>query len=163
MAVGIADTLVLTFTEPEGTVQHLVFFRTGEPGGFVVAFRDNGIRVVDANLRAGIDTVLSFPEFNQPGSAPIVEIDGKRIENHLKAGRHIVIEPCVSGLSLGCVHRGGKEPAVTVKIVTEGVYQFVQKGTFGTVIHGSDLTDDLFAPALKEDTAEKGCEKQSKE
>lgn len=63
---------------------------------------------------------------------------------------------------LGRVHCGGKEPAVTVIIVTKGIYQLVQEGAFGTAVHRIDSADDFFPVALKEDTAEKGDEKQSK-
>ena len=71
----------------------------------------------------------------------------------------LVVEPCVSGVPLRGVHRGGKETMVTVKTITEGVNQFIQKGTFGTAVHFFYLTDDFFPPALKEDTAENSHEK----
>lgn len=125
VALGSADAFGFVFTEPEGTVKHFVIIRAGEPGGFIFAFGNNCVGVVYADFGSGIDTVLPFPEFDQPGSALIVEIDGKGVEYHMKTGRHIVVEPGISGLSLRCIHCGGKEPAVTVKSVAEGVCQLV--------------------------------------
>lgn len=125
MTTAAADTLVPVPAEPEGTVEHFTVLCAGEPGVFIVAFRDDMIGVVDSDFRPGVDAVLPFPKFNEPGSAPVIEIDGKRVENHLKTGRHIVVKPGVSGLSLGRVHRGGKESAVTMEIVTKRIYQLI--------------------------------------
>ncbi len=156
---GSADALGFVLAEPEGAVKHFMVIRAGEPGGFIFVFGNYGVGVVYADFRSGIDTVLPFPEFDQPGSVLIVEIDGKGVKNHVETGCHVVVEPGISRLPLRRVHRGGKEAAVTVKIVAERVCQFVQNGTFGAVVHRVDLTDDSFSAALKKDTAEKG-EKQ---
>ena len=80
MAFGIADTFIFFVTEKEGTIQHIRFFRAGEPRVFVIAFRNDSICMVYTDFCTGIDTVLSFPEFDQPGSASIVEIDREGIE-----------------------------------------------------------------------------------
>lgn len=158
VAFGIADAIVFTFAESKGTVKHFMIIRAGEPGVFIFAFGNHGVGVVYADLCPGIDTVLPFPEFDQPSSALIVEIDGKGIKNHMKTRCHIVVEPGISGMSLRCVHRGGKEAAVTEKTVAERGYQLVQKGIFGAVVHRIDPADDFFPAALKEDTAEKSEE-----
>jgi len=159
VTVRSADALVSGIAQKEGTVQHFMVFRAGKPCGFIFRFGDNAVCVVYADFRPGVDAVLPFPEFDQPCAPPVVKIDGQGVEHHLETGRHIVIEPCVSGVPLRGVHRGGKETMVTVKTITEGVNQFIQKGTFGTAVHFFYLTDDFFPPALKEDTAENSHEK----
>lgn len=155
MTSGITDTLVFPFAEAERTVQHFFLVSAEEPGGLVVACRDHAVRMVNADLRPGIDAVLSLPKFNQPGFSLIVEVDGEGVENHLEAGRQIVVKPGIACLFLRCVYRGRKESTVAIEIVTEGVNQLVYKGTFGAAVHGIDLADDLFAAALQEDTAQK--------
>lgn len=125
VSLGSADAIGFVLAQPEGAVKHFMIICAGEPGAFIFAFGNNGVGVVYADFRPGIDTVLPFPEFDQPGFALIVEIDGKCVKNHMKTGCHIVVEPGISGLSLRCVQRGGKEPAVTVKTVAEGICQLV--------------------------------------
>ena len=159
VSFGSADALGFVPAESEGTVKHFMVIRAGEPGAFIFVFGNNGVGMVYADFRPGIDTVLPLPEFDQPGFALIVEIDGKCVKNHMKTGCHIIVEPGISGLSLRCVCRGGKEAAVTVETVAEGVYQLVQKRTFGAAVHRIDFTDYLFSMALEKDTAEKS-EKQ---
>ena len=125
MPPGIADALVFKLTKSERAVQHFAVFGAGKPGGFIFCFRNNTVRVVDADFRTGIDAVLSFPKFNQPCAAPVIKIDGKGVENHLETGRHMIVKPGIPGLSLWGVHCGGKKAAATVKIVAEGIYQLV--------------------------------------
>lgn len=159
MASGVADTVVSAVAEPEAAVRHFIFLCGGEQSLFIVFLRDYGIRMVYADFRAGIDTVLALPKFDQPGSSPVIEIDRESVKNHLETGSHIIVEPGVSGSLLRSVHGRGKKSAVTVKTVTKGIYQFVQKRTFGTAVHTAYLTDNFFAVAVKENTAEKGDEK----
>lgn len=121
----VTDALVFVSAKTEGAVEHFRFIRAGEPGGFVVAFRNHGICVINANFRSGVDTVLPFPKFDQPGSALIIKVDREGVKDHSETGCQIVVKPGVAGLLLGRIHRGGKEPAVTVEIVTEGVYQLI--------------------------------------
>ena len=158
VAPAVADTVISFVAQQEGAVQHFVFFGTGEPGTFVILFRNDTIRMINTDFGTGIDTVLAFPQFNQPGPAAIIKVEGKRIKDHLETRSHIVIEVGVPGLFLPGVCCGREDTAVTVKTVAEGVYQFIHKRTFGTAVHGVDFTDDFFSAAVKEDTAKKGCE-----
>ena len=48
------------------------------------------VRPVDADLRAHIDAVLSFPEFDHPGSAVMTEIDRFAVKYHLKMDGSLV-------------------------------------------------------------------------
>lgn len=80
--------------------------------------------MIDADFCSGVDAVLAFPEFNQPGSATIVEVDRQSVEDHLKTWRHIVIEPGVAGGFLPRVNGGGKKAAAAVVCVAEGDCQF---------------------------------------
>ena len=135
-----------------------MFFGAGEPGALAVTCGYDGIGVVYADFCTGIDAILTFPELDQPGSAAVIKVDRKRIEDHLETGRHIVIEPRVSGLLLPGVYCGGEDAAVTVETIAEGIYQFLYKGTFGTAVHSLNLTDDFLPAAMKKDTAKKGHE-----
>ena len=121
----IADAFIFPVAQKEGDVKHFVPVCAGKPCGFIVCFRDNGIGMIDADFRTGIDAVLSFPKFNQPGSSPVIKINREGVKDHLETGRHIIIEPGVSGLLLRGVHRGGKESAVAVKTVAERICQLV--------------------------------------
>ena len=155
---AVAYAVVSFIAQQERTFQHFVLFRTGEPGAFVVLFRNDRICMIDTNLRTGIDTILAFPDFNQPGSAAIIEIDRKRVKDHLKTGRHIVIKPGVPCLFLPGVCCGREDAAVTMKTIAEWIHQFIYKRTFGTTVHTVDFTDDFLSTAVKEDTAQKGHE-----
>ena len=66
---------------------------------------DDMIGVVDSDFCPGIDAVLPFPELNQPRFAFIVKVDRQRVKNHLKAGRHVIVYPCIARLPLPCVQR----------------------------------------------------------
>ena len=125
VTLRIANAFVSGIAQKEGAVQHFIIFRAGKPCGFIIRFGDNAVCVVYADFRAGIDAVLPFPEFDQPCASPIIEIDGKGVEYHLETWRHIVIEPCVSGVPLRGVHRGGKETMVAVKTITERINKLV--------------------------------------
>ncbi len=158
MPPRVADAVVFVPAKAKRAVEHFSFVRAGKPGGLVFAFGNHGICVVDANFRSGVDAVLSFPKFDQPGFVLIIEVDRQGVEDHPETGRQIVVKPGVASLFLGRIHCGRKETVVTVEIITEGGGQFIQKGALGAAVHGIDLADDLFAAALKENAAEKGDE-----
>lgn len=139
-----------------------MFFGAGEPGALAVTCGYDGIGVVYADFCTGIDAILTFPELDQPGSAAVIKVDRKRIEDHLETGRHIVIEPRVAGGLLPGVYGGGKETAAAVIDIAERSRQFLQHGTFLTFIHTFDPADDLFSAEMTEDHADKRDQKQDK-
>lgn len=159
MTSGIADAVIAFIAQEEGTFQHFLFRGTGEPGSFVVLFGDDCVCMVYADLCTGVDAVLAFPEFDQPGPAAVIKVNRKCIKDHLEPGCHIVIEPGVSGLLLPGIYGGREDAAVAVEAVAERIDQFVYKSALGTAVHGVDLADDLFPAAVKEDTAEKSHKK----
>ena len=119
--------------------------------------------MIDTDLRAGVDAVLAFPEFDQPCFSMIVEVDRKGVEDHLETGSHIVIEPCVAGGFLPRVKGGREETAAAVESIAEGRRQVLQKRTFLTFIHAFDFTDDLFSAEMAEEHARKGKQQQDKQ
>ena len=115
--------------------------------------------MIDADLRTGIDAVLAFPELDQPCFVLVIKVYGKRVEHHLEARRHIVIEPCVTGSLLPGVGERGEETAAAVKGVSEGCCQVLHESAFLTLIHASDPADDLFPAEMTEEYA-KQCDQK---
>lgn len=72
-------------------------------GIFPLRGGEEGIGSVDTHLAACIDPLLSFPEFDQPGFALVVKIDGLVVEDHLKKGRCVVKKYAVVVMALPCV------------------------------------------------------------
>ena len=75
----------------KGKSDHVFILHALENRIFPFGFRYNSIRVIDSYFSAGIDALLAFPEFYQPGSAIIIKINGKAIKNHMKRKRGLVV------------------------------------------------------------------------
>lgn len=127
-----------------------MFFGAGEPGALAVTCGYDGIGVVYADFCTGIDAILTFPELDQPGSAAVIKVDRKRIEDHLETGRHIVVDPSIAGGFLPRIQCGRKETAAAVVGVAEWRCQFLQKRAFLTFVHTLNFTDDLFSAVMTE-------------
>lgn len=69
------------------------------------AFRNHPICMVQSHLPAGVDSVLAFPELQQPGAASIIKIDGFTVKHHVKMYRRFVKGPAISELPLPGIHR----------------------------------------------------------
>lgn len=125
-----------------------------EKCNLIFCFGQNSVGMIDADLRTGVNTILAFPEFDQPCFVPIIKIDRKGIENHLKPGRHIVVEPGIAGGFLPGVRGGRKETTAAVKDIAERFGQFFQERTFPAFVHAADASDNLFFADMAEEYAE---------
>ena len=139
--------------------EHFVFVDGREMCHLVFRLRQQPVGMIDTDLRAGVDAVLAFPEFDQPCSAPVIEVDRKGIEDHLEPGSHIVVEPGIAGGLLPGIQSGGEETAAAVVSIAEGRRQFIQKRTFLTFIHAFDFADDLFSAEMAEKHTDKSDQK----
>ena len=111
--------------------------------------------MIDPDFRAGLDSVLSFPEFHQPGFTLSIELYGQCVDDHLETGRHIVVEPGISCGFLPCVPGGGEETVTTMVFVAKRQCQFVQQRTFLTFVHAVDTADYFLLTEMKEKYTEK--------
>ena len=136
--------------------QHLRLPDGLEMGRAVFRLGQEPVGVVDADFRAGIDAVLALPEFNQPRSAPVVEIHREGVEDHLEPGGQVVIGPGVAPGLLPGVHSGGEEAAAAMIPVAEGFRKLLQKGAFFTFLHLPDSADDFLSAEMAEQHAHKG-------
>ncbi len=62
--------------------------------------RNNAVGIIDTDLAAGVNAVLPFPEFDQPGPPAIVEINGQTVNNHMERQGGRIIERAVTEVSL---------------------------------------------------------------
>lgn len=80
----------------QGNIRHIIGRYSVEKGGVIVCGRDKGVRAIDTRLASGVDTVLSLPYFNQPGSAVVVKVDDFVVEYHIEISRRAIVEMGVS-------------------------------------------------------------------
>lgn len=121
------------------------------------------VGVIDTDLGPGVDTVLPFPEFDQPCFFLIIEVDRESVEDHLEAWRHIVVEPGIAGGLLPRVQSGREETAAAVIDVSEGRCQLFQERTFLAFIHTLNFADDLFPAEMAKEHTDKSDQKQDKQ
>ena len=62
--------------------------------------RNHALRMVNSDLSAGVDPVLSLPEFHQPGSSLIIKVHGKCVNHHPGTHRHGIIFRLISLVTL---------------------------------------------------------------
>ena len=102
-------------------------------------FGEQVVGIVDTDFSPCIDSVLSFPKFNQPGSVLIRKINRKVIEHHVEKRSRTVKQPHVSGFSLPGIVSGGNDVLRLVITVAEGLYESVKQFAFFYRGHGADL------------------------
>lgn len=103
--------------------------------------RNDSVGIVDTYLRACVDAVLAFPEFDQPGSAAIIEIDGKGVEDHMQGKGSLIEKRGVACLALPGVVAGGDYILSAAVVIAEGSEQFLQKLTLFLAVHAADFLD----------------------
>ena len=84
----------------------------------------------------------------------VIEINRKGVKDHLETGRHIVIEPGVTGILLPCIDGRRKITAATVIKVTKGFRQLLQQRTFLSLIHARNLADYFFSAEMSKEHAD---------
>ncbi len=157
--LGYPDAGAVLHAQLHGTRQHLILPCRPEKRRAVLGLGQQSVGMVDADLRAGIDAVLAFPEFDQPCPAPVVEIHGEGVEHHLETGGHKVVEPGIAGLFLPGVQGGGEEAAAAVVHIAERFRQFLHHGTFVALIHVPDPADDLPPAEMTKQHTQEGKQK----
>ena len=60
--------------------------------------------IVNADLPAGGDAVLTLPQLDQPAFSTIAEGDGFTVHNHVEEGRSLVVKPAIACFPLPAVH-----------------------------------------------------------
>jgi hypothetical protein len=98
--------------------------------------------VVYADFSACIDAVLSFPEFNQPGTTHVIKIDGFTVEYHVKTGRRFVKQGAIAEFPLPCILPGGDDILIREVGKAERLEQTVQSAYFFAAFHTADFPDD---------------------
>ena len=146
-------------TQMQRAGEHFVFVDGREMRHLIFCLGQQPVGMIGTDFRSGVDAVLAFPEFDQPCSAPVIEVDRKGIEDHLEPGSHIVVEPGIAGGLLPGIQSGGEETAAAVVSIAEGRRQFLQKRTFLTFIHAFDFADDLFSAEMAEKHTDKSDQK----
>ena len=88
------------FAESEGEPWHIRIIHAWKEraGQFVLGYDTVG--AVNADLTSCIDSVLALPAFNEPGSAPVIEIDGQTVEDHIEMGSRPVKKGAVAEIPL---------------------------------------------------------------
>lgn len=126
-----------------GDRQHLTVRNALKKGGIVFLRGEDPVGLIDTNLPAGVDSILSFPKFDQPGPALVIKIDGLAVKDHVKMDGRSVVEGTVSEFSLPGIHPGSHNILVRKIGVSEGTDKFIQKTDLLTAVHAADLPDDL--------------------
>lgn len=144
--------------------RHIMVFHALEQGGPVFAFVQEAVCVVYSDFGACIDAVLAFPQFQQPGSAVIFEIDGKAVKYHVKAESRLVVQGTVAEVPLPYVQAGGEDILCRQIGIAERGNQSVQYAAFFFHAHTADFLDDFFsAPVVQAEKEKKYQKKDTKE
>ena len=83
------------------------------------------IRLIDSDLSACIDAVLSLPEFDQLGTALIIEVNRLAVEDHACQRRTIVVEPAIAKVPLPGIVQGSEDILGQEIFEPEGADQFI--------------------------------------
>jgi hypothetical protein len=70
---------------------------------------NQGIGSVDTDLGAGVDTVLSFPQFDHPGAAFVIKINRFTVEYHVESGSALIISFAITKFPLPGIHMRGED------------------------------------------------------
>ncbi len=103
--IGNSDVILI---QADRDGKHLRIFHAVKQCRFLQNGRNQGIGFVDSDLTSEIDSVLPFPEFDQPRASVIVEINGQTVKNHVKTRGEAVEKLRVSKDALRRVNCGGK-------------------------------------------------------
>ena len=119
--------------------------------------------MVDTDFTAGIDAVLSLPEFDQPCPALIIKIDRLTVKHHIKMYSRSVKQSAISEFPLPGVLCGGDDVLLRQIGKTEGTEQFIERTYLLTKIHTADFFDDaVFLPVTQTEKEDAENQKDSK-
>lgn len=104
--------------------------------------------MIDTDLTACINAILTFPELDHPCLALIIKINRLTVEDHIKICRRLIKEPAVSKLPLPGIC-GGSDDILPLTIrKAERTEQIIQEIYFFTKFHATDFADDAFFPSI---------------
>lgn len=130
--------------QPQGDIQHVIAIHAVKRNSGVVQGRYNTVRIVDPQFTAGIDAVLSLPEFNEPGAVIVVKIDGFVIIDHVKVRCSQIIEMHIAEFFLGSTLSGGKNILFRVVEIAQGLEQGIYELLFFVRRHALNFSDRRF-------------------
>ena len=127
----------------------------------VFIFFQYPVGIIQADFGTGIDTVLSFPEFQKPGASGIVKVNGKTVEDHMKRDSGSVKQCGVTNIALPGITAVGNDILGSIVQITKRSHDGIEKFTLLGMCQGTDLLNTFVPAAGKEcDTAYE--EKQEK-
>ena len=91
------------FGEDKGKARHILVVHALKEGAGQFAAFDNPVSIVHADFTARINPVLALPEFNEPCSAAVVELDRQAVKDHIEMRCRPVKKGAVSEFPLPCV------------------------------------------------------------
>lgn len=122
-----------------GNMQSVAVIHCLKMCGVVFFFVQDPVRVVDAHFSAGIDAILAFPEFDEPGASLIVEINRKGVKDHVKTERCLVEQGSVPRLALPGIVEGGYDILFWLINVSKRCKDRIQETAFLFEGEGADL------------------------
>ena len=108
-------------------------------------------RQVDADFGAAADTVLTFPEFNQPCSVIIVKINRFAVKYHFKMWCRVVKKTCIAKGALPRINIGCDNILLWAGEKSKRLHQFVKQLFLCTGAHIADFLDNPFSAPVKKD------------
>ena len=132
-----------------GNRQQLTVVSALKKSLFVFCRGKQSICTVNADFSSGVHSVLSFPEFNQPGLAIVIKVNWFTVENHIKMRGCSVEQRAIAKFSLPGVQGCGDNVLGTAVIKSKRGKQFIQKPYFFAKLHGTDPADNMPLSALK--------------
>lgn len=112
--------------------------------------RNDSVGMVNPCLRAGGDSVLPFPELDQPGLILIIEIDRLRVQNHIHGQGRQVIQLPIPKILLPGVGAAGKDILPVVVAEAKGLGKLIEQAAFFRQRHAGNTADDLPLSAMVE-------------
>ena len=109
MSLGKKGKAIIVLKKHSGHLEHFPVVHSLEQRLLPCVFGQNMVSMIETNLAAGIDTVLSFPEFQEPCPALVIEIHRETVKDHSKVRGDFVIEAAVAHFSLPGVDSGGED------------------------------------------------------
>lgn len=141
--------------EFHGHIEIFIFFYRRKQCGFPSGRRDDLICMIDPQFTAGIDPVLTFPEFDQPCFAIIVKIDRLAVDDHIEKRRKFVIDGAISKPLLPGICRTCKYILSGIIAITKWFRQFIEHTAFFLIGHTAQLSYDLPFTEVEEDKEKK--------
>lgn len=137
---------------------------TVKESGVIVIGGNQPVSLIDTDFSAGVDTVLSFPQFNEPGSVLMIKIDGFAVKDHLKMDGSPVVERAISEFPLPGIGSGGHHVLILQVRISEGFHEFIQQADFPAHVHMADFSDTAASsPVSAQEKQNTQKQKNSKE